>query len=96
MKTGRRLFFRRLFVVVAVASLLIGAYSYNRGLRYPPLQFDPAALPTSVELERATVTAEGAYLVKNEYPPRFRAFAPSPTIRVEWRQPGGGEVRQVG
>ena len=29
-KTGWRLFFRRLFVVVAVVSLVVGAYSYNR------------------------------------------------------------------
>ena len=87
-KKAKRGLFRRISVITALVSVVIGAYSLNRGLRYPPLQFDPAALPTSVELERATVTAEGAYLVKNEYPPRFRAFAPSPTIRVEWRHKG--------
>lgn len=77
---------KRLLLLALVLGLAVGAYGLQRGLRYPPLQFDPQPQPVEVALEVATIRAEGAYVIDETMrPPRLRACAPEPVVTIEWK-----------
>lgn len=58
----------------------LSLYSYQRGLRYPILSWEPSALSDSVKLEGGRVILKDAIHVKEH---TIRAIAPEPVIRLE-------------
>lgn len=76
----------------AAGALLIALPAAARGLRWPPVQFDPAPAAQRAEGPGYTVEAEGATYVGREGDLLiFRAFVPEPVLQVQ----GGAKGSQV-
>ena len=58
----KRGFLKRILLLAAVVLLVLGVYSYGRGLRYPPVQWDPKPMPVVFENDAAHFQCDGAYL----------------------------------
>jgi len=78
--------------IAAAGALLIALPAAARGLRWPPVQWDPAPAPQRAEGPGYEVEAEGATFVgrEGEYL-IFRAFTPEPVLHVQ----GGSAGSQV-
>ena len=73
---------KRLWIAVACA-LVAASALHQRGLRYPPLQFEPLPPPSAGILAAGLeVDADGAMLVPNRKIPTLRAFVPEPTLHL--------------
>jgi hypothetical protein len=79
-------FSRRKFLSIAtLGSSLAGltAYSYFRGMRIPPLVWEPREPESSMVQGSIKVQADNAIFVKNQYSTHtMRAYAPKPSIEL--------------
>jgi hypothetical protein len=84
---------RRILLALALVLAVTLAYGLRRGLRYPPLQFDPPAVETVLRSpEGWRLHALGAYRREAVPPVVFRAWAPSPRLLFEVQGAGSTEL----
>lgn len=76
---------RRKFIITSSVAAL-GLYSYNRGLRYPRLSFEPSPHPISTSHHFGEITLTDAIKIKRESL-CFRAVAPEPRVNL-YAHPG--------
>lgn len=86
---------RKRLLILAFCALLVAGFLQDRGLRYPPLQLEPASAPTAGTLtEGLGVAALGAILVPHQETPTLRAFVPEPNFQLQVGPQGWeGKVR---
>lgn len=79
---------RKILQSVAIASLGLAGYSVHRGVRLPTLHWGPSKLNNRFEIG-ANVRANGSDLISTskqvDQDASFRAFAPEPTLKIEFR-----------
>lgn len=84
---------RRFLALVGGAAAAGLGLSLRRGLRYPPLQLDPSALPASLRSPHGwRVHAHGAYRRETEPPVVLRAWSPEPSLLIEAEHDGVAEL----
>lgn len=82
---------RQFLKLIGVGGLATGTYSYFRGIRIPPLIWEPGALPTRFtakgsQFESSDVIQSKAQVIADA-DISFRAFNPEPTINIRFREP---------
>lgn len=81
---------RRSFLAGGLAVSGLAAYSYHRGLRMPPLRWEPGALKNHFSFPWGSVTASG--LINSHAPlfmdaeTLFRAYSPEPTLNLSSKE----------
>ena len=82
---------KKRYIFGLVAALLL-IHGLDQGLRFPPLQFDPAPIILEAEVDGLQILAEGAYLRRDTENLVLRTFVPEPRIEFRAKEAWAGNV----
>lgn len=86
---------RRFLQAAGLSALALATYSYQRGIRFPTLSYEPHALANQFDLSGASLSTKE--LIRTETRGsesiRFRAYAPEPSFEITSREGGEFEIQ---